>query len=673
MELIFKNKSKLLLIIILFLTILAGLYFRLKGLGRYPLAVDEYYIMQSVQNILNFGLPKFHFSGFYNRGILFQYILAPLLLLGLKPEFAGRIIPAICNIVTLIPLYLLSKKISGKILASAIIFIFCFSVWEVEIARFARMYTPFQMIFMFYIYSLYKNLIEGDKRGLKWLLILSFISIFVYEGSIFLCILNFIPLIWNSERKTFDISRLFKLKSKMTYLLLSIIILAAGYAFLKINFRYLGSPQNELLPLNLPETNELNDEGGAFRIPRLLILTLSSSRLFLFLYIIPILAIVFSVYKVLKKEDIDLSGKFSFLVLISLSILNLFGLAIVLSILFYLIEWIKRKDIKAGIFYVLIPILLNFIYWTFFVLKTNKWKFYFPNITFRGSGDIIRVVWKEFLNYPYFYETFVLFRDTIPVYTYIISGLILLGLVLLFIKKEEKDYKFRILFALFIFLIIMVNILNLTYFETRYFFFLFPLILILVYSSLLKFITLIVHQNKLSMWAFMIIVFLILVISGDSNLKHLFKIDSKEINYRTEFTYAQQRHYYPRWDTRTPAEIINKNSKSGDVIITNHQVNAYYLNKCDYVYVDYRSIRFGGVSMDYGKKERWTGANLIYDDTSLINLLFNNDNTKWLIINTLWDINYLKKDNFFNEFKKYSVYVNSDSSAILYKIPSKMN
>jgi len=77
-------------ILILLLTVLIGLAIRLKGLGKWPLAVDEYYIIKSVENILQKGIPEWSSGGLYLRGLIFQYMIAGLLILGIKVEFAAR-------------------------------------------------------------------------------------------------------------------------------------------------------------------------------------------------------------------------------------------------------------------------------------------------------------------------------------------------------------------------------------------------------------------------------------------------------------------------------------------------------------------------------------------------------------------------------------------------------
>lgn len=662
------KKTELTLYIFLILSIAFGIYFRLKGLGKWPLAIDEYYIAQSVKNILNFGLPMWPSGGFYDRGIIYQYLTAGLMLTGLKAEFAIRIIPAITNLICLIPIYLISKKISGKILAAVLVFVFCFSVWEVEFARFGRMYAPFQMMFVWYLYFLYNNLIEGKSRSLKWLLILSFLSIFVYEGSVFLCILNFLPLIWDYENKKFYLSRISLRNVNITYLIFCILVFISAYLLIKSNFRYFGLERSELLPTQIAVNTEASGE-GQFRLPKLFLFPLLSSKLFLLIYIIPVGIIAYSIYKIFINKMIRIQAKYVFALLIVFSIFNLFGLIAAFFILFYLNDWIKKEDVKHGLKFLAIPIITIFIFWTIFALKSDSWYYYFPNEHFASIKEIIKVTWKEFLNYPYFYETFVLFRDTIPVYTYIIITLLFIGAANLFFTKN--NYRARLLFSLLIFLVLLVNILNLAYFDTRYFLFIFPLILILSFSSLENILQKIIPKENFKTACFIIISALILIASEDFNLNHLFRIDSKEINFRQNMTLAEKIHYYPRWDTRAPAEFINERRKSNDIVIINEQVNDFYLDSLSYVYRDYRSINFKGESIDRGRKERWTDAGLIYDDKDLINLLRNGNNTKWFLLNTIWSTRFLREDSFFVYFDKYAVYANNDSSAIVYKVPGE--
>jgi hypothetical protein len=653
-----KNKNDIVLTIILIISVILGFLIRIKGLGKWPVAVDEYYIIESAKNILKHGLPEFHYGGFYDRGLIYQYLVSGLLLFGFKPEFAGRIIPAVANILTVQPLYLLAKKISGKKLAVALTVVFCFSVWEVEFARFARMYSPFQLIFVWYIYFLYKTLFENDQKSVKWLFILSFISVFVFEGSIFLVILNFLPFLWNRDEKTFDIKKISIKEVGFNRLFFASIIFIIAIVYLRTDFRDMGV--NNLPPSNVTFPEE--STGGVFRHPVCLLFTLPSNFIWLIFFILPLLLSLFAAYKLLKNENITTEEKLSVFILIALSILNLFGLSVLLLVIFIMLGWVQIKRLKsfkaAGA-----VITLNYLFWTLFAVFTTQWHKYFTDIQITGAKESIKVIWKKFIDYPYIYETFHLFYSTLPHLTLMV--VLLLGLGVFLLKKIEQ----KLLFFLFTFLLLITLFLNLTYFDTRYFFFLYPLILLLILSIVEIIAAKISSNNLVSTVSFTILIIGFLFISEDFNINHLYNIDSKAINFRENFSFAQKIHYYPRWDTRAPAEVINRNLNDSDIVITNKQMNDFYLKKLNYIYIDYRESDFPGIFVDNGKKERWTNANLIYDDKSLINLLKDKDSTKWLIINTMWGTGFLKQDHFFKEFSKYAIYSNDDSSAIVYKIP----
>ena len=191
-----KNEHEIILLVVLYLSVILGFYFRIKGLsyGGFS-SSDEYYMAESIHHVLKYGVPKFPLGGYYDRGLIYQYLCALLLLTGLKEIFVLRIVPLIFNMLAIPAVYLLGKRIGGKLIAFSILILFCFSSWEVEYARLARYYAPFQTMFIWYILFLYKLIIEGDSKSFKWMLILSISSIFMYEGSIFLVILNFIPFI----------------------------------------------------------------------------------------------------------------------------------------------------------------------------------------------------------------------------------------------------------------------------------------------------------------------------------------------------------------------------------------------------------------------------------------------------------------------------------------------
>lgn len=668
----------------LLITILAGLYFRLKGLGKWPLAVDEYYIVKSSENILKYGLPKWDVGGYYTRGLPQQYLTTFLLLLGLKAEFASRIIPVVANLLAIPVLYLIAKKVSGKTLAAALVFVFTFSLWEVEFARFARMYAMFQTIFIWYLYFLYKYILESDDKAFKWLWILSSFSVFVYEGSIFLVLLNFLSIFWDKNKNTFNPFSFDVYRGKVLKILICIGILLIAYGFLTTDFRTLYQQNN--LPPDILNFSQAQENSGVLRVPVLLIQTISTSPIWSFLLIIPLSINLFVFYRIVKLET-SILKRAAAGILLFFSFLNLLGLVIVALLIFIMIGWLIPEDIikksqweikirkifpSKPIRYFILAGSVNFIFWILFALNTTAWHKFFPNQNISGAIPAIKSLVKESINYPYFYETFVLFRDTVPIITVIYILLIGILFIYIFKKYYDKDViPLRLLSFLFIFLILMQNTLNLTYFDTRYFFFLYPFILLLSLISLERIIVFFVKKNSFSKVLFGMAVIPLLLFSEDFELKHLLNIDSAEINFRKNLSLPLVIHYYPRLDTEAPDDLVDKESKKDDITITNEQLSEFYLDKLDYIFRDYKGAEFSSESVLKGTKERWTNAKLIYRYSDLNNMIDTSHHRTWLIINTTWAWAVPGLDSLIIKYKPYLYYKSIDGKTLLYKITYK--
>ena len=159
---------------VMLLFIVIGLYFRLKGLGKWPFTNDEYYVAKSVRNILENGMPSFDCGGYYVRGILYQYLMVPFVALGFRDELAFRLVPVISYVIAIPALYQLGKRTSGAVLACLVVASFSISLVEIELSRFARMYMPFQALFLWYLLFLYKAVLEQDRTARIWMYGLSF-------------------------------------------------------------------------------------------------------------------------------------------------------------------------------------------------------------------------------------------------------------------------------------------------------------------------------------------------------------------------------------------------------------------------------------------------------------------------------------------------------------------
>ncbi len=639
----------------LILVVFLGLWFRIKGLGKWPLAVDEFYIVKSIENILKYGIPKFEAGGFYERGLIYQYITAFLIFIGIKTELAARIIPVISNILVLPPIFLLAKKISGKFLAFSITVLFCFSLWEVEFARFARMYAPFQALYIWYVYFLYRVVIEKRTEKWKWLIIISFVSIFVYEGSVFLLSLNFIPFIWSR-------------KIKIYYFLTSIFLFVLNYLYIRTNFRTFGN--SEILPIEV-KNYVLSQPGGGglIKIPNMLITTFNDNYFYWLAFTLVLVATLFLLIKIYKNVKLNILTKILFTSVVGVTLLNQFGLAIIFLVCYSLLSWINIKTIEqSSKKYIGIIFSLHLSFWLVYCFFSNSWYQFFDNFEPQSILAIIKKIFILFFNYSGSYSIFWLFYVTIPILAFVVILFFGYGIFSIISNNPNDNNKERfIYFVLTISLLMPITLISGG--STRYFFFAYPILLMLVIFSFEKFLLYIKLRGKVKHIAFSVGLILLLSISEDYSFRHLVNIDAEEVNFRINYNYQKTRHYYPRYDVRTPAETINKHVQANDLVIINEINLEYYLNKLDYVFIDYKSRRFPILSTLEGTRERWTSAKLIYKISDLQKMLTEPKQTIWFMVHKKVYIQQpLIEMDFYNKFSEFLFYESIDKMVQVYRI-----
>ncbi len=644
-----KDKTDILLIIAIILAVIIGLYFRLKGLSRWSLALDEYYTVKSAENILKYGIPMWDSGGYYTRGILTKYLTAFILLTGAKAEFGARLIIVVANMFAIPALYLLAKKISGKILATVLIIIFCFSVWEVEFARFARMYAPFQTIFLWYFLFLYKNVVEDDTKSWKWLFILSFISIFIHESGIFIVALNFFPFIW-------------KRKLTLVHFLISILISIFSYWYLTFDFWNLNL--GNVMPGDIVYKGTDFSHEGYLRFPDLLINYLSFQNLFEWLIIIPFLFSIIVIIKLFLSK-LNLSVKILLFSVLVLSVLNQLALAFLFLLAGFLLQWIFLQDFKSKHFrQFIIALLLNSLVWILVLIISDSWYSIFMDDDIVSLPDLMKKGGLVLFNYPLNYYEFQMYNAAIPNFTKV-TAIIIIGSLFLFFKERYGHSKdgFRLNLIVVIVMFLLATVVNTPLLETRYTFHVFPLILFITILVFQKLSVSFFKKEFLSFSVFIILTTMYLFISEDFKPNHLFNIDSREINFRIGFSIRLQRHYYPRWDVEGCANVVNRESKPDDIIIINEPNFAYYLKRVDYFYEDFRSGRFGAITTEGGKKERWTNAKLVYTVHSFMDIIINSGKRVWFITRGKMFFNELP---FYDNMNEYLFHIGIDGTTRIF-------
>jgi hypothetical protein len=117
------------------LLVIVGLAFRLHGLGRLGLFVDEGNQAIAIAGILEHGIPVSDSGWPYSRSLLFQYIQAASALgLGLD-EFSLRLPSALFGAASIFTSFILARALFGDQVALLTATLVCLSLWEISLSR----------------------------------------------------------------------------------------------------------------------------------------------------------------------------------------------------------------------------------------------------------------------------------------------------------------------------------------------------------------------------------------------------------------------------------------------------------------------------------------------------------------------------------------------------------
>ena len=602
----------------MWLAVALGAYSRLFGLGTGPLAVDEYFIAQSVDNVLKHGVPAFDCGGYYMRGLTLQYVLAPLYAMGLSAEFAGRLVTVICSFIALPAVYILGKRLSGVTVACVSVALLSLSLWEIEFARFARMYMPFQAIFLWYLVVLHRVVVDHKTADHRWLWLLSVAGVLTWKGGLIVLVVNFLPSV--IERTPGRVRRI----------AVSTALLTGGYFYSGWNFRFLGG--QPAMPPDVPIAM-----GGSHVIgPPVLASTLSSYPAWMAGFLPVLLVSLVAVVFLLRARETLLRERIVWAALIGLSVFNLFGCVIIGATLAVLLEWIDiRRVSRRGLYAAAAAIAASLFFWLAYAVLTRAPHQLYPGF---GPGGELSKLFVLFFKYPNVFDSMLFpWLESVPVLTAALYGLLGLTIVYaVFAENSERLRGLRLTLAVFVILAALIGVAGTKYDSDRYSFFLLPLLYLFAVTAIHALIIRPLHSTPKRALALGVSLVALVGATEDFSWSHLIHMSSPEWNYRLPFDQTVSNHYYPRLDHRTPAEYTNRRARPNDVIITTTLPVAYYLKRTDYVYRNFGDKEFAAISCDAGRRERWTGSRLIYRLDDLKNVIDTARGDVWLIQRLGW-------------------------------------
>jgi hypothetical protein len=583
--------------------LIAGTFFRFWDLAGAPLAVDEYYFGTSILNIAERGLPEFACGGFYTRGILIQYLSVPLLFLGGSLEFAARFWPAVTSLLSIAAVWRIARLAGGVKTAVIATILTSLSVWEIEFARFGRMYAPFQAVFLWYVYFQILHLLRGHNAA-RWVyLALSAVSIFIYAGASFLLAFNFLALIWPGKRWS------------PGHLVVATILLVGGVAFFTTDFRHLDVAADSLpasahadaalsLPINIPV------------LPDLILPFIGFGLFFLGLLLWrDRSAIRVSHLSAIYWAFAAVSACFGLLGLA-------FGLTIAALLLRLPSPLAKTPTFTIFVLVAVWPAALTALFWL------------------DGDGLLgsVKKAVSYVFNYPDVYHLVVRpWLQAIPVTTTMLGFLAALQLRMLLAKphspsSDELTVQ-RYVAASLILLFMLAALFYQPYTITRYTYFLYPLLLVFAAISIVSWSAFLFERTPLLRAGMFVPVLLLFTFTEDFDVGHLVDINEPRIRYRSAYDEELAGHYYFRWDFRGAASFVNERQAPNDTIITFSEPLPHYLRRTSGIYIEPDSRKESNVWACDGTKDLWSNAPLL-DDEAVLRLITQASGNVWLIART---------------------------------------
>lgn len=586
-----------LLYVITAAAVLLGLWGRFKGLGAWPLNSDEYYIARSVEDILRTGLPGYDCGGYYIRGLAFQYVVASLQMAGMSAELSARFVAAVCSLIALPAVYLLGRRVSGRAAGLLAVSVMALSVWEVDIARFGRMYAPFQAVFVWYLVFFLRFAVDRDVRARTPMLLLSVLGVLTWEGGILLMASNLLPpLIWKPNGRF--------TRPELRYLLQTAGLLVLAFlATRAVDFRTFGT---DPFPADYLGTGD-HGTGDNVRLVQLMPSSFGWITAYLGLVVLTLGGLRWA-WSFRNRWPTALG----LLIAMAGALAHQFAavaFVLVTLLLVGMLHWRELVTGAAAPFGMLLA--ASAAAWTAVALGNPDWLASLET-PWNGGNRGLALVY-EFLRLPDFLGVVVLpWARSAPALGAILLALLTLASLRVIALGQQPVSDERVILLLMVCLIAAASLSDPPRFETRYVFFLYPAAIVVAIAVVARAVALASGGTAASHLATAMIIAAGFYFTGDLQPRRLLTIDSAEHDSDLPAGMGGYSNVLNRSDPRGAAEWLATNADSpGTVVINGHPGVDYYYSEFDFAYIDKTNQRYWAYACKRGTVERWGNLPLL--------------------------------------------------------------
>jgi hypothetical protein len=468
--------------------------------------------------------------------------------------------------------YLLGKRIQGSLTGWLAVVILLVSIWEIEMARFGRMYAPFQAAFVWYVWFYLRFTIDRNAAALRWMIGLSIVGILTWEGGIFLGVANLFAVLQLHERgrlKAADWKRLAALS-----VLLALLYLAS------LDLRDAGGPALTNITLsNAPSTSQMAALTSVLR----------RHWIWWIAFLVPLGFAAASTRFIFGYRH-----RWMVFVGLWLVIFCALGHAftacaglLILMLLTGLFDWRELVSRQAQAFTLALLALL--LFWLVYYQATGsrplETLFAFPDIYQRIARPWGRVL---------------------PVLTVGIILSVTFWLRRTIVAPAETPDSIKFMLGLLLLMALLVAAIPTDRIETRYTFFLYPLLIVLMVAAILELTRQSALQQRLPAVLLAAAPLLFFVGTEDFQVWQVAHIDSAAANFRLGLSAVRADHYYPRNDMQGVGDWLAANVQRGDVVFSGIPNLDEYYDDFDFLYLEEDDTRYDAYVCANGRSERWT-------------------------------------------------------------------
>jgi len=579
---------------------LAGLYGRFKGIGTWPLGVDEFYISRSIDNVLRSGLPRFPCGSFYTRGLIFQYVVAGLRTRGWSPEFAGRFVAGVCSLLVLPPAYLVGKRIGGTPAGWLAVIILCVSVWEIEMARFARMYAPFQAVFAWYLLAYLRYTVDRHAGALWWMIALSVLGVLTWEGGALLGLANIIAVLvlhQNGRLKAADWRRL------------------AGLCVLLVLLVEATRDVRGFAEVPATQVHALEQSSGTVQAASIWLAPLWQHPAWSLGLAVPLFLLIPALKWIASYRDRWLVCAGLCLVLLAAAV-HLFlvsGAALLTMLLLRLVDRRELNGRRARYFWGALGSFL--LFWIICIASSQA----LDQARIAGhAGAPLAAIMGHIVGFPDIYDYIARpWGRTLPILSVEIFAALLYLCWRAVSTARVAPEPVSVLLSLIIVMALAVGATDADRFETRYTFFLYPPLIILGVCAILEVVQRQRFRRSIPPALAACVPLLCFGATEDFQPRHILEVDSARVNFRIGMSAARVAHYYPHVDMRGAAQWLEARVRPGDVVITGIPTLDQYDHRIDYFYLDEGDNRYETYVCPDNRTERWSNLPVLYTAEAL--------------------------------------------------------